>query len=663
MIEVEFSYKQQNINFQCELNSKIEDIYKRFITKVDIDINSIKFFYLGSQINNDKLTIEELINSNDRLINKMKILVEPIYELTKEKSIIKSNDIICPKCHEKAKINIKDYNINIFGCKNNHTINNISLDNYENSQMIDISNIICGKCKINKYNDSDEKIFYYCLNCKMNLCDACKIEHEKNHNIIDYNNIDYICNTHNKAYTRFCEECKLNICLLCERQHNNHKTIKIKPNLDLIKDNMKKLREKLNILNNNLENIIKKLKKVMDNFEIYYRIYNHIYNNYEKKKRNYELYYNLREININDIINDIEKINNEFNNSSKIRYILNIYNKMKNNELNNNEINIIYEVKDNKYIRIFGNEFVNHNKYKCQIILEDKEHEINTHLNIPSHYKKDKISIKLTGINDINNISCLFYECSSLYSVPDISRWNTSNVINMSYLFGNCSSLTYLPDISNWNTSNVKYMQGIFMGCKSLKSLPDISKWDTSNVIIMGGIFRNLTSLSPMSIQKSKEYIENGKYYYRAGLFYNCISLTSLPDISNWNTKNAKDISQMFSRCESLEFLPDISKWNTNKVVNISGLFYGCLSLISLPDISKWNTSNVLDMSEMFTRCYELSSLPDISKWNTSNVTDISEMFYRCLVKPKIICLKFLSKTFFISEISISKEGFFKVYI
>ena len=46
----------------------------------------------------------------------------------------------------------------------------------------------------------------------------------------------------------------------------------------------------------------------------------------------------------------------------------------------------------------------------------------------------------------------------------------------------------------------------------------------------------------------------------------NCWSLSSLPDISLWNTNNATDISEMFSGCISLTTLPDISKWNTNKV-------------------------------------------------------------------------------------------------
>jgi len=46
----------------------------------------------------------------------------------------------------------------------------------------------------------------------------------------------------------------------------------------------------------------------------------------------------------------------------------------------------------------------------------------------------------------------IFYECSSLSKLPDISNWNTTNVTIMNGLFYKCSSLTTLPDISNWNT-------------------------------------------------------------------------------------------------------------------------------------------------------------------------------------------------------------------
>ena len=72
-------------------------------------------------------------------------------------------------------------------------------------------------------------------------------------------------------------------------------------------------------------------------------------------------------------------------------------------------------------------------------------------------------------------------------------------------------------------------------------------------------------------------------------------------------------------------------------------MFYECSSLSSLPDISKWNTNNVTDMSYIFFWCSSLSSLPDISKWNTNNYTNMYHMFYGCLsiIISKIIKAKF----------------------
>ena len=54
----------------------------------------------------------------------------------------------------------------------------------------------------------------------------------------------------------------------------------------------------------------------------------------------------------------------------------------------------------------------------------------------------------------------------------------------MSGIFKGCSSLLSLPEISKWNTTNVTNMSCIFDGCSSLSSLPDISKWITNNVTI-----------------------------------------------------------------------------------------------------------------------------------------------------------------------------------
>ena len=60
-------------------------------------------------------------------------------------------------------------------------------------------------------------------------------------------------------------------------------------------------------------------------------------------------------------------------------------------------------------------------------------------------------------------------------------------------------------------------------------------------------------------------------------------------------------------------------------------MFNGCSSLSSLPDVSKWNTINAIYMKGMFSGCSSISSLTDISKWNTNNITEMNKMFSGCL--------------------------------
>ena len=57
-------------------------------------------------------------------------------------------------------------------------------------------------------------------------------------------------------------------------------------------------------------------------------------------------------------------------------------------------------------------------------------------------YIRDKIIFFKTKNNYFFNMSHMFYNCSSLLSLPDILEWNTDFVIDMSSMFYNCSSLS-----------------------------------------------------------------------------------------------------------------------------------------------------------------------------------------------------------------------------
>ena len=49
----------------------------------------------------------------------------------------------------------------------------------------------------------------------------------------------------------------------------------------------------------------------------------------------------------------------------------------------------------------------------------------------------------------------MIYDCKSLIYLPDISKWNISNVYTMQDMFDKYDSLSLLLDITNLNTKNL----------------------------------------------------------------------------------------------------------------------------------------------------------------------------------------------------------------
>jgi len=209
MTKVIFTYEGIETIIECNSNEKIKNVFIRYVNKVRIDISNLYFVYNGRTIN-DNLILNEIINEDDKKRSIMSILVQDIYKTIIQDNIVKSKEVICPKCNENILIKINDYKIDLFNCKNNHEINNLLLNEYENFENIDLSKIICDKCKIkNKSNTYNNEIYRCCI-CKINLCPLCKSNHNKNHKIINYDNKNYICGIHEMNYNKYCKDCKLN---------------------------------------------------------------------------------------------------------------------------------------------------------------------------------------------------------------------------------------------------------------------------------------------------------------------------------------------------------------------------------------------------------------------------------------------------------------------
>ena len=439
------------------------------------------------------------------------------------------------------------------------------------------------------------------------------------------------CLNHYEKFSSYCFDCNQNLCSECEMNHNlfrknneMHKIVhfyEILSNndeyIEKLRENIKKFRHKIDILKIELSKLTNIINNVINNYEIYYNIYYDLISSYEIVERNYHILKNIKNIKFNEIFKDIDAINSEGHFFKKFERVFEIYNKMS----CQSEITLQYCPDTAKKIKLFGQKFVNNNRTKCKLVINNILYEIFDSLQISTELKNQIVSnngifeIKLL-INKneyLTDMSYMFKDCSSLLFLPNISELNTFYVTDMSYLFHGCTLIENIPDISKWNLSNVKNMSYMFFNCNSLISLSDISSWDISNVKDLSHLFSNCVSLEKIpqniSLWNTKK-VEKLNY-----LFYYCTSLKELPDISKWDISNVNDISYMFSCCSSLKKLPDISVWNTEKVGNIEYLFYGCKSLSSLPDISKWNTKNVTNMGFMFD---ELNSKVQIPKINPS---------------------------------------------
>ena len=83
------------------------------------------------------------------------------------------------------------------------------------------------------------------------------------------------------------------------------------------------------------------------------------------------------------------------------------------------------------------------------MIIDNKEYEIKEEYNIENYKNNNnKLKIILKGINNVTNMSCMFNGCSSLSSLPDISKWNTNKVCNMSGMFSGCLNIIISKIIS-----------------------------------------------------------------------------------------------------------------------------------------------------------------------------------------------------------------------
>ena len=458
MSQLLFRYNSQDIIYNCQQGEQLPTILQSFSNQIRVKRNNLAFLCNGSVLN-DQSTIENLTpNSNNQII----ILVTDLASTIPLGPVMKkSHFIICPQCKESTIISINDYKISLSQCKNGHKIDNILLSQFNDTQIEDISKICCGSCNVSRAVITGY-LMYICTDCKMNLCPLCKSKHDQNHNFIDYENKNYICEKDGEYFNMYCYSCKKNICSSCEIEHNNHEKITFGNLIGNKKDLQKKneiLKNDINGLKNLINEISNKLRKVSENLDIYYDINKTVVDTTRRVSRNSEELISLNEINNNTIHKDIINIIKQNNINNQIKDILEMYKKMENVENINIQNQIEYKYKNEKEIYESDKKDDNVNQIKEQIpihnekisednnIIQSNNNIINNNNSININNNSSELNQNVININEKNE-----NKINNNVIINNNDKINTDNKNNNQI---NINSIE-TNNIINTNENNIK---------------------------------------------------------------------------------------------------------------------------------------------------------------------------------------------------------------
>ena len=656
--KIHFIYQNQKIEMKFNKNDFVKDILASFALKVEKSIDDFNFLYSGEKIAIN--VVQKLcdLNNKDEEIN---ISVYPKNESTlKPVNLImpmnlkfkESNHIICPKCKNMSEIDINNFKISLKNCNNNHSMSGFFMNDFVNTQYIDESRIKCKYCNKSEndiLNDKNNKLLL--CSCRAIICNSCldkhKEENEKKndknekHTTIEYKNKDYFCIEHNICFNGYCHNCKKNICDKCGKdKHNKHRIDyfnKISPKevfIKKIKDLNVDLINKVNKFNQELKELIDLINNISNNIQndlkIFLKITNNIIDDYNSSLSNYQTIQNIKNIynciTETPIFPKIDLFLKNTNSANRIGYLLDMYNIMYLETSNN--FNIIEE---NKLKNSEHSNDKSKKEEKKKETKKDKQEKINSNdvsdsfmiLKYTPNLKKIKDNkMKIFGKKFVeNNMD----KCILIINGKEVP-------LSEYYILKKNDLKNNELEIKIKQTKTITNMSFMFHADSTepsiyLTSITNISNWNTSFITDISNLFSNCTLLTSIPDISNWDTINVTNI---SNLFYHCISLNSIPDISKWNIENVTNMSYLFYDCKSLTTLPDISKWDTSKITDMRGIFSNCNSLTTLPDISKWNTENVTNMSGIFHNCKKLLKLPEISEWNTGNVVNMGGMFDHC---------------------------------
>lgn len=180
-----------------------------------------------------------------------------------------------------------------------------------------------------------------------------------------------------------------------------------------------------------------------------------------------------------------------------------------------------------------------------------------------------------------------------IYGTVNAFRANDNNYFGPAYR--NC-----VQSIDHWGNIGLTSLKYGFQGCTSLKSLaaPDEDS------------FANLTTVYCC--------------------FFNCESLTDVPDGLFANAPKLTEAYELFSSCEALEKAPARLFAGCAKLKRTFRVFWGCTALKSVGEDMLKDCAALTEVGQMFCNCSALTAVPVNIFDDCKKLESVGSLFARC---------------------------------
>jgi surface protein len=184
---------------------------------------------------------------------------------------------------------------------------------------------------------------------------------------------------------------------------------------------------------------------------------------------------------------------------------------------------------------------------------------------------------------------------------------------NQGVYFYECANLDLSSVSDVLDLTGVVILEGMFWECLSLTTINNINSWNTSAITDMSFMFWGCAAFNqPLSFNTAA-------VTDMEAMFLGCTSLNSA---LTFNTSAVTNMDTMLGSCEV--FNQPLTFTSTALVTTMQSMFINC-HVFNQP-IGSWNTEAVTDMSFMFASCYVFNQ--PIGTWDTEAVTDMNHMFH-----------------------------------